>query len=396
MSEFRVGSKLTVIGWMPPRTLKSSRYADCTIVDLISRDLMSRGIDVEYRYLGERGLLCAWFALFWLLKSHREKAQTGKIQTGNLVLTGILSERFIEAVSLVDLGFKAFVREVSEDSDYILLLGPVATISSIKRAIARPARVGLLETNLSQVYLATLSATRSTTWFRRFVSRLTELAEHRAISDADFVFTVSRRDTIRLSKSFPGKDIEFYLPIRTLDIDDEAAFPKSTRRIRDVLSGQVHDISPHDFNVLFLGSNSKVNQEGLTRLVSIARRIEEPSRFRVRFIVVGEVFKTVAQTDLMPSSILFTGFQPELDPILEYAGIFVVFDLLGTGIEIKALSYAKIPRPILVISNSSPEEYRGLFGSRVIWASDEKQAADLIVGLARSSSSAPVSTIAGE
>lgn len=370
-------SEIILFDYLTTEELSNGSHPDAYTINSIINWATKKGKSVEYKSYSD-------FGFYGLMASFARKTntRTDVSRKGNInyLFTGIFYI-FSYFVSRIDFPMRVKINELLNlgNSKKTIILSYPYLVHTFKKIVANHrmgAEIVLLEHNIEEKYLKFNMQYLSSRNLGQLILQIIEKIEREAIDDSDAILVVSNKDKNSIQKISGGKEIQV-----VSKPDRIPYFELSSPIFEPSFLKLDFRPAPTALNILFLGSNTRMNYESVKCLISLSNMLKDVSA-QLNIFIVGNVFRQFIGSENLPHNVHFIGYVNKLQDVLTYADLFFLSDKMGTGFEVKAYAYESYDRPIVVLmerGNRIENEYKGNGKNQYIYATSLQDIANLVL-----------------
>ena len=353
-------------------------HGDSITLKALLRELEDECKIIDYVSYRELGLLGKVINLLWVIKSkNRKSINSSRIRWVSTALLYISIDKF----HFFRVSFPKEIKKILENHSTLIVLGRPYFFSHFEKLLknGKINALLLLEHNFEKLFFE-FQIGREGLFSKHLLKDISKIEMH-ALSRASAVYTVSPRDEIVLSAAFPN------LPIKRVNygkVDEFISLPPILfpRKMNSYPYSNIYDpVNNVDhLKVGFIGSNYSLNVRSVEIIIEMAKKLINE---KIDFVIIGEVALSFKNRTDIPPNIIFLGFIQDTFSALSMCDTHILFELMPTGIETKALLYRQFGKLVILIG-SLDNNYNEILGDRAVSLRNKEDGTTFLINLCAS------------
>lgn len=356
-----------VFDFLRQKEILNDSHGDSVTLRALLMELKNKYKNVYYTSYRDIGILGKLIDLSWGLKRGNKTAlNNNTVRWLNTAFLYILIDIFGKFTFFVNnsLGLK------KEKRPFDVIIGRPYFFSYIYKFIKHKNGIGfsLLEHNIEKTFFEFQLERKII--ISQIVSNRISKIEAKALKNSSLIYTVSVKDENALKKEFSAIKVK-KINYKILNKNLPPLFfllTYETIKFSNTILGRLENNTNY-LKIGFIGSNYSLNVISVERIIDIAKCLLNE---KVYFMIIGEVSSSFKNRNDIPSNVFFRGFVQDVYYELSKCDIYILFDLMPTGLETKSLLYDRLEK-LVIISGQSLENYYDLLGEKTIYISNKKE-----------------------
>ncbi|OWP57173.1 MAG: hypothetical protein B2I17_02000 [Thermoplasmatales archaeon B_DKE] len=354
--------KIAIIDFLNIEEINSYSYASSSTLKSLFYYLNERKIEFEYHSYREMGFTGSLIGILWNLKSNGvlKKKEGGIFRWISTSIFYFL----INTISRIDIICKLRMREILQNCNNYAIVGGPYLVDSFHRikTYSKPPTLIILEHNVEWKFFSYHFSEAKVKKITSYLLELVRKMELNAISNAKEVIALTQTDSQEIHSLNPGKPVTILPYVFDRDLFFYPKIVKEHIVIWDALRKSYISVSVNDYKVGFIGSNYANNVAAVKKIIWLS---QDPRHNAVLYIIIGRVYEYFEKTILeVPKNIVFTGFLPDPNILAGICDSFILFRMMDTGVETKAVFYKKYGKPVFVIGPRD-RNYGNILGEQI-------------------------------